>query len=125
MELFELTKALVNISSITGAEVECAHFLHKSLSRMGFDVEMQPVAGERCNVFATRGKPKVVLSTHMDTVPPYFEAREDAEFIYGRGSCDAKGIIAAQVAAAEQLLREQRGDFGLLFVAGEETTSDG
>jgi acetylornithine deacetylase len=125
MDLFELTKALVNINSVTGGEAACAGFLHEYLGGIGLDVEMQPVAGERCNVFGTRGKPRVVLSTHMDTVPPFFEAREDADFIYGRGSCDAKGIIAAQVAAAERLLHEKRRDFGLLFLAGEETTSDG
>ena len=125
MELFELTKTLVNINSVTGSEPECARFLSQYLGRMGLDVEAQPVAGERCNVFAARGKPKVVLSTHMDTVPPFFGAREDAEFIYGRGSCDAKGIIAAQVAAARRLLSEGRRDFGLLFLVGEETTSEG
>jgi acetylornithine deacetylase len=125
MELLEITKALVNINSVTGAESECAHFLYKHLCGIGFEVEMQPVAGERCNVFATRGKPKVVLSTHMDTVPPFFEAREDADFIYGRGSCDAKGIIAAQVAAAQLLLGKGHRNFGLLFLVGEETTSEG
>jgi acetylornithine deacetylase len=125
MELFELTKTLVNINSVTGSESKCAYFLRDYLGEMGLQVEMQPVEGERCNVFATRGMPKVVLSTHMDTVPPFFEAREDADYIYGRGSCDAKGIIAAQVAAAERLLGEDRRDFGLLLLAGEETTSDG
>jgi len=125
MELFELTKELVNINSVTGAESACADFLSEYLSGMRLEVKTQPVEGDRGNVFATRGKPKVVLSTHMDTVPPFIEAREDAEFIYGRGSCDAKGILAAQVKAAERLLEEGRTGFGLLFLAGEETTSDG
>jgi acetylornithine deacetylase len=125
MQLFELTKALVNINSVTGEEPACAEFLGKYLARLGFDVELLPVSGDRANVFATRGKPKVVLSTHMDTVPPFFAAREDADFIYGRGACDAKGIIAAQLTAAEHLLGEGATGFGLLFLAGEEVVSDG
>jgi acetylornithine deacetylase len=125
MELFELTKTLVNINSVTGREAECAHFLSDRLGKLGFEVEAQSVDGVRCNVFATRGQPRVVLSTHMDTVPPFFEAREDADYIYGRGSCDAKGIIAAQVAAAQRLLGEGRSNFGLLILVGEETLSDG
>ena len=125
MELFELTKALVNIESITGHEPACAQFLRDYTTGLGFDVELLPFSGERANVFASRGKPKVVLSTHMDTVPPFFAAREDADFIYGRGACDAKGIIAAQLTAAERLLGEGATDFGLLFLAGEEVVSDG
>jgi acetylornithine deacetylase len=125
MELFELTQTLVNINSVTGSEPECAYFLRDYLVGMGLDVETQHVDGDRCNVFAAPGTPKVVLSTHMDTVPPFFGAREDAEFIYGRGSCDAKGIIAAQVAAAQRLLGEGCHDFGVLFLVGEETTSEG
>src|SRR5439155_14618218 len=91
----------------------------------GFQVELQQVSSGRVNVLAFRGTPHVVLSTHMDTVPPFFPACEDAEFIYGRGSCDAKGIIACQVAAAERLISEGMTDFGLLFLAGEEVLSDG
>jgi acetylornithine deacetylase len=125
MELFELTKGLVNISSVTGDEPACTGFLRNYVAGLGFDVELLPVSGGRANVFATRGKPKVVLSTHMDTVPPFFGAREDADFIYGRGACDAKGIIAAQLTAAERLLGEGATDFGLLFLAGEEVVSDG
>ena len=125
MELFELTKKLVDISSVTGDEAACAGFLKDYVARLGFDVELLPVAGDRTNVFAARGKPKVILSTHMDTVPPFYGAREDADFIYGRGSCDAKGIIAAQLTAAERLLGEGASDFGLLFLAGEEVVSDG
>ncbi|HUI42691.1 MAG TPA: M20/M25/M40 family metallo-hydrolase [Terriglobia bacterium] len=125
MELLELTKALVNINSVTGHEVACAEFLRQHLAGRGFEVQMQPVSGQRANVFASRGIPKVVLSTHMDTVPPYLHAREDEQFIYGRGACDAKGIIAAQVTAAARLMAEGLSDFGLLFVVGEETGSDG
>ena len=125
MNLYELTKTLVDIPSITGDEAACALFLKQHLEGLGFRVEMQPVSGARSNVFATRGEPKVVMSTHMDTVPPFIPAREDADFIYGRGSCDAKGILAAQVTAASRLLDEGVSDFALLFLAGEETTSEG
>ncbi len=129
MELFELAKTLVNIESVTGHERGCADFLRQYLTAQGFDVELVRVPddgpGERANVLATRGNPEVVLSTHLDTVPPFFPAREDADFIYGRGSCDAKGIVASQVVAARRLLSEGVGDFGLLFLVGEETLSDG
>ena len=106
MELFELTQALINIESVTGHERACAEFLHGYLVARSFEVEFQPVSRDRSNVFAKKGKPDVVLSTHIDTVPPFFLAHEDEEFIYGRGSCDAKGIVASQIAAAERLLNE-------------------
>jgi acetylornithine deacetylase len=125
MELFELTKALVDIESITGHEQACADFLRHRLAQRGFQVELQEVTPGRSNVLAFWGAPEVMLSTHMDTVPPFFPARDDSEFIYGRGSCDAKGIIASQVVAAERLLQEGRTDFGLMFLVGEETCSDG
>lgn len=125
MELFELTKALVNINSVTGNEGACSQFLREYLIAVGFDVDMQRVSGERYNVFAAWGEPKVVLSTHIDTVPPFLEAHEDERFVYGRGACDAKGIIAAQVTAAAKLIAEAQRDFGLLFLVGEETGSDG
>src|SRR5579863_379171 len=125
MNVFELTKDLVDIPSVTGDEAACGRFLQQHVEQLGFRVEMQPVSDDRCNVFATRGRAKVVLSTHMDTVPPFIPAREDADFIYGRGSCDAKGILAAQVMAASRLLEEGLTDFALLFLVGEETTSEG
>jgi acetylornithine deacetylase len=125
MELFELTRTLVNIESVSGNEKACAAFLRDYLAERNFQVELQPVAPERANVLALRGTPDVVLSTHLDTVPPFFPAREDEEFIYGRGSCDAKGIVAAQVMAAERLIDDGVENFGLLFLVGEETVSDG
>jgi acetylornithine deacetylase len=125
MEIFELTKALINIESVTGHERACADFLRSYLVARSFQVELQPVSRDRFNVFAKKGKPDVVLSTHIDTVPPFLLAREDEEFIFGRGACDAKGILASQIAAAERLLREGVTDFGLLYLVGEETTSDG
>ncbi len=125
MDLFELTKSLVNMASVTGHEKACAEFVKGYLVQMGFQAELMPVSRDRSNVFATWGKPDIVLSTHMDTVPPFFPAHEDADHIYGRGSCDAKGILAAQTAAAERLKKDGVEDFALLFVVGEETVSDG
>jgi acetylornithine deacetylase len=125
MEVFQLTQTLVNIESVTGHEKACAEFLRGHLAARGFQVELQPVSRDRWNVLALRGTPEVVLSTHLDTVPPFFPASEDEEFIYGRGSCDAKGIVASQVVAGERLVDEGMENFGLLFLVGEETVSDG
>jgi acetylornithine deacetylase len=125
MDLFELTKSLVNMASVTGHEKACAEFVKGYLGELGFQAELMPVSRDRSNVFATWGKPDIVLSTHMDTVPPFFPAHEDADHIYGRGSCDAKGILAAQVTAAERLKKDGVENFALLFLVGEETVSDG
>jgi len=125
MELFQLTQTLVNIESVTGHERACAEFLQGYLEARKFQVDLQPVSRERSNVFARWGRPDIVLSTHLDTVPPFFPAHEDTEFIYGRGACDAKGILASQIVAAERLVEEGVEDLALLFVVGEETTSDG
>jgi acetylornithine deacetylase len=125
MELFELTKTLVNIPSVTGHEGACSEFMRCQLLDRRYRVELQPVSEGRSNVLAFHGIPEVVLSTHLDTVPPFVPASEDDEFIYGRGSCDAKGIVASQIIAAERLRDEGVRDFGLLFLVGEETTSDG
>jgi len=125
MDLFELTSRLVNMASVTGHEKACAEFVKGYLVQLGFAAEFMPVSRDRSNVFATWGRPDVVLSTHLDTVPPFFPAHDDAECIYGRGSCDAKGILAAQLTAAERLKQEGVKDFALLFLVGEETVSDG
>ncbi len=124
-ELFELTRKLVNIESITGNEKACGEFLFDYLQQHGFEVEFQPVAEGRANVIARLGRPDVVLSTHMDTVPPFIPAGEDDEYIYGRGSCDAKGILASQVIAALELKASGMENFGMLYVVGEEILSDG
>jgi acetylornithine deacetylase len=124
-ELFELTKALVNIDSITGNEKACGEYLAGYLEKQGFKTTLQPVEPGRSNVFATLGRPDVVLSTHMDTVPPFIPAGEDAEAIYGRGSCDAKGIIASQIVAGLSLKAAGVENFALLFLVGEEILSDG
>jgi acetylornithine deacetylase len=133
-----LTKRLVDIESTTYCEGPVGAFLDEYLTDQRYAVERMPVAQpdlartpgashcERFNVYAALAgvAPDVVLSTHMDTVPPFFGATEDDEFLYGRGSCDAKGIIAAQVAAADRL-REAGVKVGLLFVVGEERDSAG
>jgi acetylornithine deacetylase len=129
MNVFELTRALVDIESISDNEVAVAAKLHDYLSmlaaRTGGSVERMAVEADRFNVLATWGTPVVTLSTHMDTVPPFFASREDEEFIWGRGACDAKGIIAAMTGAGEKLLAEGVRNFGLLFVVGEERNSAG
>lgn len=125
MDLFELTKTLIDIPSITGKEQKVISFLKRYLKDAGFEVELQELSDGRCNIFARLGKPTVVLTTHMDTVPPLIQSGEDDVYIYGRGACDAKGILAAQIKAAESLAEEKVGDFGLLFIVGEEKGSDG
>src|SRR5215203_166428 len=126
MNLFDLTRDLVDIPSVTGDEMAVGQFLTSHLEGLGYRVERQEVAQDRFNVIATtKESPRVVLSTHMDTVPPFFESSEDEEFIYGRGSCDAKGIIAAQIFAAERLRAESMNDVGLLFTVDEELSSAG
>jgi acetylornithine deacetylase len=128
-----LTRRLVDIESVTYNEGAVGAFLDTFLRERGFAVERMAVAqppnsrftGERFNVYGGNGgRPDVVLSTHMDTVPPFFPSTEDDLFLYGRGACDAKGIIAAQVAAAERL-RAAGVAVALLFVVGEERDSAG
>ena len=127
MELFELTRRLVDIESTTPNEPAVGDFLCGELGRRGFEARKMPVEGERANVLATwpqHGRPEIVFSTHMDTVPPFIPSSEDDRRIYGRGSCDAKGIIAAQIMAAEKL-RGMGVFVGLLFLVGEERDSIG
>jgi acetylornithine deacetylase len=121
-----LARGLVDIDSTTGREGEAAAWLAGALGAIGFEIAAQPVGGERFNVFATCGvPPQVVLSTHFDCVPPFFPSRLEGNRLYGRGSCDAKGILAAQVAAVDALRRAGERRVGLLFVVGEERGSDG
>ncbi|HYP25306.1 MAG TPA: M20/M25/M40 family metallo-hydrolase [Blastocatellia bacterium] len=125
MNVFELTKRLIDVPSVSGDEAAVAHLLADYLGGKGFEVELQEVSDGRPNLYARRGDPEVVFSSHTDTVPPHFEFREDGEHIYGRGACDAKGIIAAMVKASERLIEENVSDFGMLFVVGEEAGSPG
>ena len=127
MDAVTLTRQLIDIESISGNETAVGNYVYGELCRLGYQTRKMPVEGDRFNVFATlpeQPNPAVVFSTHMDTVPPFIPSSEDAGRIYGRGACDAKGIIAAQIAAAERL--RQQGTFvGLLFVVGEERDSLG
>jgi acetylornithine deacetylase len=129
LDLFELTRALVDIESITNHEKPVVEYLHAHVSALAAKhngvVELLPAAPERDNLFVRFGEPLVTLSTHTDTVPPFFPSREDEQFIFGRGACDAKGIIAAMIAAVERLLATGERDFALLFVVGEERNSAG
>ncbi|MFN2516149.1 MAG: M20/M25/M40 family metallo-hydrolase [Pyrinomonadaceae bacterium] len=126
MNLFELTRKLIDIPSVTGDEKRIGEFLAAHLGNLGYSVQMQEVEKDRFNVVArTDAPPRVVFSTHMDTVPPDISSSEDEERIHGRGSCDAKGIIAAQIVAAERLLEEGMRDVGLLFTVDEEMGSRG
>jgi acetylornithine deacetylase len=129
MDLFTLTRALVDIDSTTDHEKAVADYLFAHLSSLAAKhhgrLERQTAAPDRDNLFLSFGDPTVTLSTHLDTVPPFFPSREDATHIHGRGSCDAKGIIAAMIAAAESLLASDTRNFALLFVVGEERSSIG
>jgi len=127
MDVISLTRQLVDIDSVTGNEGAVGHFLQQELQGLGYDGKRMVVEGERANVYATvpqEPNPVVVFSTHMDTVPPFIPSSEDEHRVHGRGSCDAKGIIAAQIAAAERL-RKDAIHIGLLFLVGEERDSLG
>jgi len=126
MNLFELTKNLIDIPSISENEQAVGFFLRDYLERLGWTVELQAVSEKQNNVIAyLNDTPRVFLSTHMDVVPPHIGASEDAEKIYGRGACDAKGIIASQIFAAEDLRKKGIEDIGLLFTVDEEQGSAG
>lgn len=126
MDVFRLTRELIDIPSVSGHEFQIGTSLSDLLIRLGYRVELQDVADDTANIIATtEARPRIILSTHMDTVPPFIASSEDDEFIYGRGSCDAKGIIAAQIAAAEQLRAEGLDEVGLLFTVDEEVSSAG
>jgi acetylornithine deacetylase len=137
MDPVALTRQLIDIESITGNEAPVGNVLARELAALGLNVTKMPVPlpvgsdatlhRERFNVLATwpdEPRPAIVFSTHTDTVPPFIPSSEDADNIYGRGSCDAKGIIAAQVAAALRL-HDEGINVGLLYVAGEERDSAG
>ena len=127
MDLVALTRQLVDIESISGNEEAVGDFLMTALAALGFRTEKMHVSDGRFNVWACdpgHQSPPVVFSTHMDTVPPFMKSWEDTENLYGRGACDAKGIIAAQVGAALRL-RDDGIHVGLLFLVGEERDSQG
>jgi acetylornithine deacetylase len=125
VDVVALTRALVDIDSTTGREGEAGRWLADYLRRLGFAVTEQRVDTSRFNIIARGAEPRVVFSTHLDCVPPFFPSRVEGDRLYGRGACDAKGILAAQVAAADRLRREGEPRVGLVFVVGEERGSDG
>jgi acetylornithine deacetylase len=127
VDLVALNRQLVDIESITGNEATVGHFLEQELRKLGYESQRMQVEGDRANVWAVspeEPKPAIVFSTHMDTVPPFIPSSEDENRIYGRGCCDAKGIIAVQIAAAERL-KQEGVHVGLLFLVGEERDSAG
>ena len=129
VDIVGLTRSLVDIDSTTGREGAAGRWLADYLRGRGWAVEEQRVDDTRFNVIAAadagRPGPTVTFSTHFDCVPSFFPSRVEGDKLFGRGSCDAKGILAAQVSAAEQLRRGGESRVGLLFVVGEERGSDG
>jgi acetylornithine deacetylase len=129
MNVFELTRALVDIESITGNELAVGEYLARYLNdlcqRFDGKLEVIEVESRRNNILAMFGEPVVTFSTHIDTVPPFFASREDDEFIWGRGACDTKGIIASMLTAIEALLESGTRNIAMLLVVGEERNSAG
>ena len=125
MDPLELTRALVALETPTGSEGPATDWLERTLRQAGYRTTRQQVSRGRDNLYAYREAPTLVFSTHLDTVPPYLPLSEDEESIRGRGSCDAKGVAAAMVAAAERLAARGERRIGLLFLVGEENGSDG
>lgn len=126
MNPFELTKKLLEIPSVTGNEKAIGEFLSSHLTSLGYRVERQNVSSDRFNLLAFAGDARVFLCTHIDTVPPStIPIREDDDFLYGRGACDTKGIIAAMLEAGDRVRNEGVTNFGYLFLVGEETDSIG
>ena len=127
VDIVALNRQLVDIESITGNEATVGHFIEQELRKLGYESRRMHVEGDRANVWAVSPQepnPAIVFSTHMDTVPPFIPSSEDENKIYGRGCCDAKGIIAIQIAAAERL-KQEGIHVGLLFLVGEERDSAG
>jgi acetylornithine deacetylase len=126
-ELFARVREAIDIPSPTGQEEEYARHVSRLLEEQGYPlVELQPVEGTRANLWARAGeRPRVVMCTHLDCVPPWIGSSEDDENIYGRGSCDAKGIMLAMLAAGERLRSKGVTSFGFLFTVGEELDSVG
>jgi aspartate kinase len=125
LDVVELATQLIAIPSLSGHEHAVTDFVIDLLTTRGWDVRTQPVSAGRVNVWATRGTGDVTLSTHLDTVPHFFPPRRENGKLFGRGACDAKGIAAAMICAAQRLADEGEDRVDLLFVVGEELRSDG
>jgi acetylornithine deacetylase len=124
-DVVALAAELLAIQSSTGQESEIVEFVSRWLVSRGWNVELQEVSKGRANIWATRKGKGVTLSTHLDTVPPYIAPREENGKLFGRGACDAKGIGAAMLAAADRLVKSGEERVDLLFLVGEEQGSDG
>jgi acetylornithine deacetylase len=125
VNVLEFAREFIDIDSTTGREGDAGRWLSSRLRALGYTVTEQPVGDDRFNVFAALDPPRAVFSTHYDCVPPFFGSSVRDGCLYGRGACDAKGILAAQVAAAEQLRKTGERRIGMLYVVGEERGSDG
>ena len=124
MDVFALTRAFIDIESITGNELAIGQYFYDYLKPLADkyegEIERVEVEKDRYNVYVRWGKPQIVFSTHLDTVPPFIPSSEDDEFVWGRGACDTKGISASMIKAGERLLEDGVRDFAMLFVVGEE-----
>ena len=119
-------RQLIDIPSTSDNELAIAELLERELTRLGYTTQRHDVSATRFNLLARAGgAPRVVLNSHIDTVPPWFASSEDEENVYGRGACDTKGIVAAMIVAGERLRSRGIQDFAFLFVVGEETDSIG
>ena len=126
IDAIAFARKLIDVPSPTESELAAGELLDEELTRLGFATRRQEVTATRFNLFASAGgRPRVVINSHIDTVPPWFASSEDDEYLYGRGACDTKGVIAAMIAAGERLLARGIRDFAFLFVVGEETDSVG
>ncbi|HET7436238.1 MAG TPA: M20/M25/M40 family metallo-hydrolase [Thermoanaerobaculia bacterium] len=126
MDPLRFARELIDVPSPTESEVAVGELLERTLRDLGFETRRQPVTETRFNLYASAGgRPRVILNSHIDTVPPWFTSYEDETHLYGRGACDTKGIIAAMIAAGERLRADDIRDFAFLFVVGEETDSIG
>lgn len=126
----ELRRWLADLCShdtTSGQEDQGLPALRALLADLGATVHEQQVAPGRTNVLATWGAApsRVLLTTHLDTVPPYLPPRWRGDALWGRGACDAKGQAVAQLAAIRGLLGEGRDGLAWLGVVGEETDSAG
>ncbi len=124
-DVVDLAESLLAIDSTTGREQGAVEAVARWLIARGWNVTLQEVEPQRSNVWATRRGGGVTLSTHLDTVPPYVPPRRDGDRLYGRGACDAKGIAAAMMVAAQRLADAGEDRVDLLFVVGEEKGSPG
>lgn len=124
-DVVALAAELLAIDSPTFAEGAAVEFVARRLVARGWNVTLQEVSPGRANVWASRRGGGVTLSTHLDTVPPFVAPRLDGDRLHGRGACDAKGIAAAMIAAAERLVEAGEERVDLLLVVGEEKGSDG